>query len=174
MDWLDFKEFILDSGKIIIIIIIAILLFLYVVSITQVVGSSMSPTLENQEILILNKIKYKLFDIKRGDIISLSYDDTKYLIKRVIGLPGDYIYISNNALYINGNKYEEEYLKEDTMENFKLEDIGYSVIPDNYYLVLGDNRNDSLDSREIGLINKKDIMGEIMIRFWPLNKIKFF
>lgn len=175
MDWLSIRELIIDSLKLIIVIIIILFLMLYVVSVTQVVGSSMSPTLKDEEVLILNKFQYRFFDIKRGDIVSLDYEDTKYLIKRIIGLPGETIKIVNNQLYINDKIYEEEYLANDlNYDDFSLADLGYSKIPEDMYLVLGDNRENSLDSREIGLIKKEDINGKISLRFWPLNKIKLF
>lgn len=175
MDWLSIRELIIDSLKLIIIIIIILFLMLYVVSVTQVVGSSMSPTLKDEEVLILNKFQYRFFDIKRGDIVSLDYEDTKYLIKRIIGLPGETVKIVNNQLYINDKIYEEEYLANDlNYDDFSLADLGYSKIPEDMYLVLGDNRENSLDSREIGLIKKEDINGKISLRIWPLNKIKLF
>ena len=175
MDWLSIKELIIDSLKLIIVVIIILFLILYVVSVTQVVGSSMYPTLEDGEVLILNKFQYRFFDIKRGDIVSLDYEDTKYLIKRIIGLPGETVKIVDNELYINDKIYEEEYLSDDLQyDEFSLTDLGYSKIPENMYLVLGDNRENSLDSREIGLIKKEDINGKISLRFWPLNKIKLF
>ncbi len=175
MDWLSIRELIIDSLKLIIVIIIILFLMLYVVSVTQVVGSSMSPTLKDEEVLILNKFQYRFFDIKRGDIVSLDYEDTKYLIKRIIGLPGETVKIVNNQLYINDKIYEEEYLANDlNYDDFSLADLGYSKIPEDMYLVLGDNRENSLDSREIGLIKKEDINGKISLRFWPLNKIKLF
>ena len=175
MDWLSIRELIIDSLKLIIIIIIILFLMLYVVSVTQVVGSSMSPTLKDEEVLILNKFQYRFFEIKRGDIVSLDYEDTKYLIKRIIGLPGETVKIVNNQLYINDKIYEEEYLANDlNYDDFSLADLGYSKIPEDMYLVLGDNRENSLDSREIGLIKKEDINGKISLRFWPLNKIKLF
>lgn len=175
MDWLTIREFLLDSIKFVIIIIIILFIYVYVTSVAQVVGNSMYPTLRNQEVLILNKAKYHFFDVKRGDIISFTYEDTKYLIKRVIGLPGDMIEIKNNELYINGKIYEETYLSDDvTTEDFSIKNLGYDKIPRNKYLVLGDNRENSLDSREIGLIDKKDIIGEIQFRLWPLNRIKLF
>ncbi len=175
MDWLSIKELIIDSLKLIIVVIIILFLMLYVVSVTQVVGSSMYPTLEDGEVLILNKFQYRFFDIKRGDIVSLDYEDTKYLIKRIIGLPGETVKIVDNELYINDKIYEEEYLSDDLhYDEFSLTDLGYSKIPENMYLVLGDNRENSLDSREIGLIKKEDINGKISLRFWPLNKIKLF
>lgn len=175
MDWLDIKEFLKDTAKYLIIIGIILFIMLFVFSVTTVVGDSMNPTLQDGEVLILNKFKYKFSEIKREDIISLKYADTKYLIKRVIGLPGDKVEIINNQLYINGKAYQEEYLSKDlNYIDFKLSDLGYNVIPENMYLVLGDNREISLDSRKIGLIKKKDINGKISFRFWPLNKIKLF
>ncbi len=175
MDWLDIKEFLKDTAKYLIIILIILFIMLFVFSVTQVVGDSMYPTLKDGEVLILNKFKYNFSDIKREDIISLKYADTKYLIKRVIGLPGEKVEIISNILYINGIEYPEEYISKDlNYQDFKLSDLGYNVIPKDMYLVLGDNREISLDSRKIGLIKKDDINGKISFRFWPLNKLKFF
>ena len=175
MDWLSIRELLKDSLKLILIVFVILFLMIYIVSVTQVVGSSMSPTLSDGEVLILNKFNYRIFDVKRGDIISLDYEDTKYLIKRVIGLPGETVEIKNNELYINNTLYEEDYLPDDLVyPDFSLNDLGYSVIPDDMYLVLGDNREDSLDSREIGLIKKEEINGKIVFRLWPINKISIF
>ena len=174
MDWLEIKEFIKDTAKIVLFIIIILFIVQYVFSITKVVGSSMYPTLKDEEILVLNKFKYRISNVKRGDIISLKYADTKYLIKRVIGVPNDTISIKDSVLYINSEKYEEEYIsKELIYPDFDLSDLGYAKIPENMYLVLGDNRENSLDSREIGLIKKEDIIGKVSLRFWPLNKFSF-
>lgn len=175
MDWLSIREFIMDFVKLIIVIVIILFLMIYVVSVTQVVGNSMKSTLENGDVLILNKFKYQFTDIKRGDIISLEYADTKYLIKRVIGLPGDNISIRDNVLYINGELYVENYLDEGLeYDDFELSSLGYDKIPEDMYLVLGDNREDSLDSREIGLISKDDVIGKVSFRIWPLNKLAAF
>ncbi len=175
MDWLSIREFIFDFVKLIVVIVVILFLMIYVVSITQVVGSSMSSTLQDGDVLILNKIKYRFTDIKRGDIISLEYADTKYLIKRVIGLPGDTVSIRDNTLYINGEVYVENYLDEGLVyDDFDLSSLGYDVIPEDMYLVLGDNRPDSLDSREIGLISKDEVIGKVSFRIWPLNKLAAF
>lgn len=175
MDWLDIKEFIKDTAKYLIIIIVILFIMAFVFSVTSVVGNSMYPTLKDGEVLILNKFHYRFNDVKREDIISLKYADTKYLIKRVIGLPGEKIEIIDNKLYINDIEYKEEYLSEDlNYQDFKLSDLNYSVIPEDMYLVLGDNRENSLDSRKIGLIKREDINGKISFRFWPLNKLKFY
>ena len=175
MDWLSIREFIIDFVKLIIVIVVILFLMIYVVSVTQVVGNSMHSTLENGDVLVLNKIKYRFMDIKRGDIISLEYADTKYLIKRVIGLPGDTISIRDNTLYINGEVYIENYLDEGLeYDDFELSSLGYTTIPEDMYFVMGDNREDSLDSREIGLIKKEEIIGKVSFRIWPLNKLAAF
>lgn len=174
MDLRDVKEFCIDTSKYIFTIFIVIFVIVYVASVQQIVGSSMSPTFNNKDILILNKFHYRFFDIKRFDIVSLEYEDTKYLIKRVIGLPGDKIEYKDNILYVNGEKIEEDFLSEDVVTNdFSLSDLGYDEIPEDMYLVLGDNRSNSLDSRDIGLITKKDILGKVNIRIWPINKIRY-
>ena len=175
MDWLSIKEFILDFVKLVIAIIVILFLMIYVISVTQVVGNSMYRTLENGDVLVLNKFKYRFTDIKRGDIISFKYADTKYLIKRVIGLPGDTISIRDNTLYVNGELYIENYLDEGLKyDDFELSSLGYDIVPDDMYLVLGDNREDSLDSREIGLISKNEVIGKVFLRIWPLNKLAVF
>lgn len=175
MAWLSIKEFIIDLIKLLVVVVVILFLMIYIVSVTQVVGNSMYSTLEDGDVLILNKFKYRFFDIKRGDIISLENDDTKYLIKRVIGLPGDSISIKDNTLYINGEVYIENYLEEGLVyDDFELSSLGYDVIPDDMYFVLGDNRADSVDSREIGLISKDDVIGKISFRIWPLNKLAVF
>lgn len=175
MAWLSIKEFIIDLIKLLVVVVVILFLMIYIVSVTQVVGNSMYSTLEDGDVLILNKFKYRFFDIKRGDIISLENDDTKYLIKRVIGLPGDSISIKDNTLYINGEVYIENYLEEGLVyDDFELTSLGYDVIPDDMYFVLGDNRADSVDSREIGLISKDDVIGKISFRIWPLNKLAVF
>lgn len=174
MDWLEIKEFLKDSIKVIICVVAFMVIVVYVFSIAQVVGNSMYPTLQNKELFILDKLHYRIKDIERGDIISLQYDDTKYLIKRVIGLPGDSIYIKDNKVYINDKIYEEKYISSDLhYSDFDLkEKFGYDKIPEDMYFVLGDNRENSKDSREIGLVKKSDIDGKISVRIWPINKFK--
>ena len=169
MDLREAREFIIDSSKMILTVVAVLVFIMYIATLQQIVGSSMSPTYESREVVILNKLHYKLFKIKRFDIISFEYDSTKYLIKRVIGLPGDTVEYKDNVLYVNGEKIEEEYLTESIKtENFSLASLGYEKIPEDMYLVLGDNREDSLDSREIGLISKKDILGKVSLKIWPI------
>ena len=174
MDFREIKEFFKDTLKYIIVIVIVLVIVLYVVTLQQVVGPSMQPTLNEGDVLILNKFQYYLFDVKRNDVVALKYDGSKYLIKRVIGLPGESIYYKDNTLYINGNPYKENIVEGLVTEDFDLKDNGYEVIPDDMYFVLGDNRGDSLDSRskEVGLIKKEDIIGKVFIRIWPISGFK--
>jgi len=168
MDWLDIKEFFKDIFKYILVIAIMLFILTYVVSMQQVVGPSMEPKLMANDMLLIEKITPRFFDFKRNDIISFEYEDTKYLIKRIVGLPGEKIEYKNNYLYINDEAYQENFLKETQTEDFSIIDMGYEVIPEDMYLVLGDNRNDSLDSRDFGLIRKENIIGKVWIRLWPL------
>lgn len=176
MDWLSIKEYFKDTLKYIILIIIVLIIVIYIVGLQQIVGNSMQYTLNNGDITILDKISYKFINIKRNDIVSIYDNDSKYIVKRVIGLPGEYVEYKNNKLYINGKEIEENYLKDTITKNFKLTELGYERIPKDMYFVLGDNREESLDSRDpnIDLISKKDILGKVRFRIWPLNKISIF
>lgn len=174
MDLRGIKEFLKDTSVYIIIIIAVLLTVNYVATIQQNVGPSMMPTLEDGDAFLLNKAAYKIGKVKRGNIIAFNYADTKYLVKRVIGLPGEKIEYKGNVLYINDQPYAEDFLPDDVVTNdFTMNDIIGTVdskIPEDMYLVLGDNRGDSKDSREIGLISIDDIIGKTSIRIWPLNR----
>ncbi len=166
MDLRGVNEFLKDTFKYILVIVMVIVLFLYVISIQQVVGPSMQPTLQEGNVIVISKLNYKLGNVKRGDIIVFEYNGVKNLVKRVIGLPGEKIEFIDNTLYIDGKAYEEPYLK-----NIKTEDYKSGTIKENHYLVLGDNRENSMDSREIGEINKDDIIGKVVLRLWPFKKM---
>ena len=173
MDFRDITEFFKDTFKYILVVIFVFLLFIFVVGMEQVVGPSMNPTLKEGNVIIVNKLLYRIKDIKRNDIVVLSQDE-KHMIKRVVGLPGDYIEYIDNYLYVNGIKYKEKFIDGVNTEDFSLKDLGYDKIPDNMYLVLGDNRENSLDSRKYGLIKKNQIIGKAWAIIWPIKKIKLF
>ncbi len=170
MDFRDIKEFTKDFVKMAILVIVVFVIYMWVVGMQQVVGSSMNNTLNNEDLILLFKASYKIGDVERFDVVSFYYDETKYLIKRVIGLPGEHIAYKDNKLYVNGEYVEEN--KESITKDFDLKELGYDTIPDGYYFVLGDNRTNSLDSREIGLIKKSDIIGKAILRIWPITDIK--
>ncbi len=153
------------------VIIIAVLLFrTYLFSPIRVTGNSMVPTLKNGNIMILNKIGYKIKGLKRFDIVVIDYEGEK-IIKRVIGLPGEYVEYKDDKLYINGTLVEEDYERKST-DDFSLEMFNEEKIPEDKYLVLGDNRPISKDSRIIGLIDKKEIKGYTSIVVFPFKEIK--
>lgn len=158
-------KFIRENIIYIIIIFLIIIIRLFIVTPVMVDGNSMYPTLKDNEILLLKKYDKK-YD--RFDIVVLKYNDEK-LVKRIIGLPGEKVYYKHNVLYVDGKKVVENFSHDET-DNFNITDIGYEKIPNDYYLVLGDNRDDSLDSRIIGLVSKEDIKGTVGMRLFPFNK----
>ena len=172
MDLRDIKEFIKDSLKYLIVIAIVFFIALFVISFEQVVGPSMKGTLDAGDVTIVNKLVYKFRTIKRNEIVSINQKD-KIMVKRVIGLPGEHIKYKDNKLYVNGSLVLENNISVET-KDFKLEDIGYETIPKDMYFVLGDNRTNSSDSREFGLVKKDEIIGKIVMRLYPFSKIKFY
>lgn len=162
------KQVIKEILSYVIIFIVVFLIKTYIVTPVRVVGDSMNPNLHEGEILILNRFQYRISDIERGQVVVVKHGGEP-IIKRVIGLPGEHISYKDNQLYINGKKYN---LKYDTYktDDFTLEDIcSCSKIPSHKYLVLGDNRPNSLDSRIIGLIDESEIMGKASFRLWPFS-----
>ena len=163
------NKFIKDLIPYIIIIIIVVLIRTFIVTPAIVVGDSMVPTLKEGQILLLNKYTYRFNDIKRNDIIVIKVGKSE-IIKRVIGLPVETIEYKDNILYINGEVVEDKYNTE--TGDFTLKGIcNCDKIPEGKYLVLGDNRVVSSDSRIIGLIDKKEIIGKTSISLWPIKKI---
>ncbi len=171
MDLRDVKEFFKDALKYIIAIVVILIVAIYVVSFQEVIGPSMNDTLKSGDITVVNKLIYRLRNIKRNEIVSLKKDD-KVMVKRIIGLPGEHIEYKDNILYVDGKKISDS--RSASTKDFKLESIGYETIPKDMYLVLGDNRTNSSDSRTFGLVKKSDIIGKVNMRIYPFNKIKIF
>lgn len=162
----------------ILIVIIVVLIRSYIVTPVIVRGDSMDDTLEDGQVLFLNKIGYRINKINRFDIIVIKDEDKDLIIKRVIGRPGDYVEYRDNVLYINNKKVKDVYGNGETVD-FTLDEICEITstkcrgkIPKDRYLALGDNREVSADSRVKGLFTRKQILGKVSIRIWPLNKIK--
>lgn len=160
-------KFIKELVPYVIIFLVVILIRIFIVTPVSVDGTSMYPNLKDGNILLLKKFDKSY---ERFDIVVLNYNGDR-LIKRIIGLPGEYVEYKDSKLYINGQLVEEEMIDVNT-NNFKLEDIGYNKIPDDYYFVVGDNRGVSKDSRIIGLIHKKDILGTVSFSLWPFKSLK--
>ena len=175
MDFRDVTEFLRDAFKYIVVGVVILLLFIFVIGLQQVVGPSMTPTLTEGHIALVNKIGYRFHNPRREDIVVVTHGD-KYMVKRVIGLPGETIEYKDNNLYINGKLYVEEFIDKEKYptEDFSIESLGVTKVPEGEYFVVGDNRPNSEDSRFYGFVPKKQIVGKVMLRIWPLNKIKTF
>ena len=175
MDLRSVMEFFKDTFKYIIVVVVVLVLFIFVVGLQQVVGPSMNPTLVEGDILIVNKLVYNVGKIERNDIVVLSQNE-KYMVKRVIGLPGEKIEYKDDYVYINGEKFKEPFIDTNNIhtDDFSTADLGSETIPEGMYLVLGDNSTNSQDSRDYGFVSKKQIIGKAWLRIWPFNKIKFF
>ena len=140
------------------------MLFLPVLRVT---GTSMTPTLQNDELVICRKWG----DFEQGDVIAFYYNN-KILLKRVIGVSGDIIDISEDGtVYVNGEELDEPYLNEKAFGECDL-DLPYQV-PDERVFVMGDHRSTSVDSRStsVGCVANESIVGEVMLRIWPLKQI---
>lgn len=145
-------------------------------------GQSMMPTLEDGERIIVNKIGYTLGEPERFDIVVFHASEEEDYVKRIIGLPGDHIAYENDELFINGEAQEEPYLsalkEEQSAGNLTLdltleELLAIEEIPEGHVFVLGDNRENSTDSRIIGLVPIEEIMGSASFVFWPLDEVGF-
>jgi signal peptidase I len=151
-------------------IFIAGILFLAVNLVTariKVEGSSMEPSLHDGEFVVINRLAYRWAEPDRGEIIVFRYplDPERRFIKRIIGLPGDEVSVSQGIVYINGILLEEPYI------NAAPRYDGEWTIEEGRYFVLGDNRNNSSDSRNWGSLESDDIIGKAVIVYWPLNDL---
>lgn len=144
----------------------------YVAQRTVVDGSSMRDTLYHEDNLIVEKVSYYFSNPERYDIVILDPrdDDSEYYVKRVIGLPGETIQIKKGLVYVNGELLEGEHYGKEIIMDPGIAKDSITLGKDEFF-VLGDNRNDSIDSREIGPIKKEQIKGQAVFRIWPLKRL---
>lgn len=169
------KEILSTSVYLLVVLLIAYLIVNFVGQRTEVVGSSMESTLSDGDNLIVDKITYRFKEPERYDIIvfPFQYEKNTYYIKRIIGMPGEKVRIdSDGVIYINGKEVTEFYGKEIIADPGIARDeitLGHDE-----YFVMGDNRNNSTDSRNpsVGNIRKKDILGRAWLRIWPLHEFE--
>ena len=162
------------AGMLVYIIIVLAVTFLFITFVgqrTHVSGESMENTLDDGDQLIVDKITYRFKDPERFDSIDFPfhYKENTYYIKRIIGLPGETVQIADGLIYIDGEVLQESYGRE------VIQDPGLAAEPitlgEDEYFVLGDNRNQSSDSRDpsVGLIHRDEIVGRAWLRIWPLD-----
>jgi signal peptidase I len=145
-----------------------IIIFLY--QPVKVEGTSMMPSLVDQERIFVNKFVYRLEPIERDDIVVFRYpyDPSKSYIKRVIGMAGDRIRIDAGQVYVNGEALDESYVPSEYTDSRTFPEV---VVPANSYYVLGDHRSMSDDSRNFGPVNQSFIYGKAVFGYWPMDKL---
>ena len=136
-------------------------------------SGSMEPTLQINDRLIIDKISYNFRQPQRGDIVVFSPTEAlkqqnfkDAFIKRVIGLPGETVEVKGGRVYVNGQVLREQYIEEEAEYSY-----GPVTVPEDNYLVLGDNRNNSYDSHYWGFVPRNNIIGRAIVRFWPLDRV---
>ncbi|MBU0636801.1 MAG: signal peptidase I [Patescibacteria group bacterium] len=177
----SFLGFIFELIKIVVISLVIIVPIRYfLIQPFYVKGASMEPNFYDHDYLIVDEISFRFNQPKRGDIVVFKYprNQQEYFIKRLIGLPNEKIQIKDGEVYIFnqenllGKKIEEVYLNSNA-KTYNLNNETVSLANDEYY-VLGDNRNFSKDSRSFGAVKKNLIVGRVLLRGWPFNKINLF
>lgn len=161
-------------------LVLYISVFFFMFSIGKMDGYSMIPTLNNKEVVAVSRRK----SVSRFDLIYMNTPNGKgKSVRRVIGIPGDEISFKDDELFINGNGKEEKYLigKKKSLgsmiltDDFTLDEVtGQTKVPNDAYFVLGDNRKSSTDSRYYGFVSKKEVIGRVDLRIFPLSKFKVF
>ena len=167
------KELLDTSIYLLVVLVLTYLVITFIGQRTEVSGSSMETTLSDHDNLIVDKITYRFSDPKRFDIIvfPFRYKEDTYYIKRIIGMPGETVQIDQDGnIYIDNELLEESY----GMETIDSPGLAYDPITlgENEYFVMGDNRNNSSDSRDpsVGNIKRSEIIGRAWIRIWPFSK----
>ncbi|TCP29314.1 signal peptidase I [Scopulibacillus darangshiensis] len=163
-------------------VIIAVLVRSFIFTNYVVEGKSMMPTLQDGNRLIVNKIDYDISKPDRFDVIIFHATKTEDYVKRVIGLPGDKIVYKNDKLYVNGKYIKEPYLKpyKDKLvsgqltQDFTLKgNTGRATVPKGKLWVMGDNRQNSVDSRVFGFVDMDQVVGKVDLRYWPVSEFNF-
>jgi len=153
-------------------VVIAIIVILFLYQPVKVEGTSMMPSLIDQERIFINKFVYRfgITDIGRGDMVVFWFpgDPTKSYIKRIIGVPGDTVEVSEGTVYVNGNALAESYVPEEYRDHISMT---RRTVPADQFFVLGDHRSSSNDSRNWGMVPRSFIYGKAVFVYWPLDRI---
>lgn len=155
--------------------VLAVLIMTFVARAFTVDGPSMLPTLEDGQRLLVDRLTYRFRGPERGEIIVFRYpaNPSQHFIKRIIGVPGDEVFISRGTVYVNGVPLQEDYTNGPM---FVGRTFGPVIVEPDTYFVLGDNRNNSEDSRDrrVGLVPRANIVGRALWRYWPLSDMAVF
>jgi signal peptidase I len=137
-----------------------------VIARVRVENISMQPTLQPGEFIVVNKLAYKFSDFQRGDVVVFHFNPQEDYIKRIIGIPGDTVEVSDGVVKVNGVSLEEPYISAPPVYS------GSWQVPEGMVFVLGDNRNQSSDSHRWGFVARDSIVGKALVVYWPLNEAK--
>ena len=149
-----------------------VVLYLFIASPHEVIGQSMEVNFKSGQYLIANKFEYRFHEPKRGDVIIFRHTESADFIKRVIGLPGETVSLKGGRIYINNTLLDEPYLtavNQNTAGGIFLEEGESVTVPESSLFVVGDNRNNSSDSRTWGFLNYEDIKGKAWLIYWPIS-----
>lgn len=153
-------------------VLLAVILIVFIYQPVKVEGTSMMPSLTDQERIFINKFTYRfgIGKIERGDMVVFWFpgDRSKSYIKRVIGLPGDEVAIYDGTVYVNGERLLEDYVPPEYRDHYS---YALKKIEPDHYFVLGDHRTSSNDSRAWGTVERKNIYGKAVFVYWPLDKL---
>jgi signal peptidase I len=153
-------------------VVFAVVLIVFLYQPVKVEGTSMMPTLADQERIFINKFTYRLGPnrVDRGDMVVFLFpwDTTKSYIKRVIAVPGDRVEIDEGKVYVNKNAVDEPYVPDEYRDHLSMPE---TLVPMDHYFVLGDHRTSSNDSRAWGFVDRKLIYGKAVFVYWPLDKM---
>jgi signal peptidase I len=162
----SFLRFLVEVLQTLILALVLYLLIDFMIARVRVENISMQPTLKPGEFIIVNKMAYRLGSIRYGDIVVFHYTPQEDYIKRVIGLPGDEVDISDGIVSINGQPLEETYVYAPPAYT------GNWTVPEERLFVLGDNRNQSSDSHKWGFVPVENVVGKALVVYWPLSDAK--
>ena len=152
-------------------VLVALFVRMFLIQQYYVVGPSMEPSLYQGDRIIVNKLAFRVRDIRRGDVVVFNRKDggRDELVKRVIGVPGDTIEIKDCVTYVNGAVYLEPYLTAGGVGWCGEREMRSFYVPDRSYFVMGDNRGVSLDSRKFGAVGESQIEGRVTLVVWPIK-----
>ncbi|MBM7854369.1 signal peptidase I [Desulfohalotomaculum tongense] len=155
--------------SVVIAVVLAVVIRMFIVEPFYIPSGSMEPTLMINDRIIVSKISYYFDEPKRGDIVVFKYprDPSRNFVKRLIGEPGDTVELRDSKLYINGKLVPEDYLP----AGIRYGNYGPVKVPAGHYLMLGDNRNNSEDSRYWGFLPENLIIGKAVLIYWPVNRL---
>lgn len=168
--WLFFLDFL---ETIVVSLAIFAVVYIFLFQPHQVDGKSMEPNFHNAEYILTDKISYRISSPKRGDVVVFHspQDAGTDFIKRIVGVPGDLVMVKDGYFYLNGTRLDEEYINDPgkVAPGRFMREGATAEVPNGQYLVMGDNRLHSSDSREWGFVPRTNIVGRAFFRYWPVD-----